>query len=269
VLVPIELTGLAGVASLAVDRGFASRLAARVAGVAGRAGAAGPLTAAERAVVELAILGALESLSAETEIEAALGARLALRCGTPARPLCVELTVDAAGARGRAFLVLPEAALRALSRAGEIPPALQAVPVRGSVRNGQVTLDAQELEDLRQGDVLLLDPAVRETSTLHLPGGLAARGRITGESLEVEEVQLPEGGRSAGTAPVLLEVELATVTLPLRDVARLAPGSVLPLGIDRSGRVTLRVGDRAVARGELVEVDGGVGVRIGSLLEGT
>jgi type III secretion system YscQ/HrcQ family protein len=267
-LVPIELTTLAGIASLAVDCGFASRLAERVAGGAGRKAAAGPLTAAERAVVELAILGALDSLAAETEIEAALGPRLALRGGMPTRPLCVELTISAAGTQGRALLILPEAALRALPRKGEISPALQDVPVRGSFRNGQVALDADELEDLRRGDVLLLDPAVGETSTLQLPGGLAATGRITGDSLEVEEVQLPEDGRSAGTVPVLLEVELATVTLPLRDLARIAPGAVLPLGIDRSGRVTLRVGDRAVAHGELVDVDGGVGVRIGSLVEG-
>jgi type III secretion protein Q len=67
---------------------------------------------------------------------------------------------------------------------------------------------------------------------------------------------------------VLLEVELATVAVPLRDLARIAPGSVLPLGLERSGQVKLHIGDRAVARGELVEVDGAVGVRIASLGEG-
>jgi type III secretion protein Q len=70
-----------------------------------------------------------------------------------------------------------------------------------------------------------------------------------------------------GTAPVLVEVELATVAVPFRDLARIAPGAVLPLGIDRSGRVTLRIGEPAQARRELVEVDGAVGVRIGSLGE--
>ncbi len=266
-LVPVELTALAGVATLAVDRGFAARLAGRVAGGAGRNAATGSLSAAERAVVELAILGALDSLAAETEIETALGPRLALRGGTPTRPVCIELAVTAAGTQGRAFLLLPEAALRALPRASGMSPALQEVPVRGSVRNGEVVLHPEELEAVQPGDVLLLDRCAGETAALHLPGGIEARGRITGGSLEVEEVQLPDGGRSAGRAPVVLEVELATVTVPLRDVARIAPGAVLPLGIDRSGRVTLRIGDRAVARGELVEVDGAVGVRIGSLVE--
>ena len=129
-LVPVELTALAGMATLAVDRAFAARLAGRVAGGAGPTGAAGPLSEAERGVVELAILGALDALAAETEIEAALAPRLALRGGTPVRPICVELTVSAAGTRGRAFLFLPEAALRALPRASQLSPALEDVPVR-------------------------------------------------------------------------------------------------------------------------------------------
>lgn len=266
-LVPVELTALAGMATLAVDRAFAARLAGRVAGGAGPTGAAGPLSEAERGVVELAILGALDALAAETEIEAALAPRLALRGGTPVRPICVELTVSAAGTRGRAFLFLPEAALRALPRASQVSPVLEDVPVRGSVRNGQVALDPGELAALQPGDVLLLDPPACESAALQLPGGLSARGRVAGDSLEVEEVTVPGAGRVAGTAPVLLEVELATVAVSLRDLARLAPGAVLPLGIDRSGRVTLRIGERAVARGELVEVDGTVGVRIGALLE--
>ncbi len=265
-LVPVELTALAGIASLAVDRAFAARLTSRVAGGADRTGATGPLTAAERGVVELAILGALDALAAETEIETALAPRLALRGGLPARPICVELTVSAAGTRGRAFLLLPEAALRALPRASLVSPALQDVPVRGSVRNGQVALDPGELEALRPGDVLLLDPPACESATLHLPGGLTARGRISGDSLEVEEATIPGTGRVAGIPPVLVEVELATVAVPLQELARIAPGAVLPLGIDRSGGVTLRIGERAVARGELVDVDGSVGVRIGSLL---
>jgi len=67
--------------------------------------------------------------------------------------------------------------------------------------------------------------------------------------------------------PVRLEVELARVEVTLADVARLEPGAALPLSIDRRGLVTLRVGERAIARGELVDVDGAVGVRILSLGE--
>jgi type III secretion protein Q len=267
-LVPIELTAMAGTASLAVDCGFAARLAERMAGGAGRTGVARSLTSAERAVVELAVLGALDALAVEMEIEGPLAPRLALRGGAPVRPVCIELTVAAAGTTGRAFLFLPEAARRALSRKGQVPLPLQQVPIRGSVRSGQVALDPRDVAALQEGDVILLDTPARQTAALHLPGGLAARGRVAGDSLEVEEVNVldPDGG--AGAAPVLLEVELATVAVPLRDLARIAPGAVLPLGLDRSGQVTLRIGDRPVARGELVEVDGAVGVRIASMAEG-
>ena len=62
--------------------------------------------------------------------------------------------------------------------------------------------------------------------------------------------------------PVMLEVELARVPLTLADLARLTPGSTLPLTLDRRGLVTLRLGERTVARGELVDVEGAVGVRV-------
>ena len=269
-LVPVELTAIAGIASLAIDRSFAARLTERVAGGPGvnRPGVGGPggaLSVAERTVVELAVLGALDAVSAGTGIEPALAPRLALRGGVPLRPLCVELTITAGGARGRVLLLLPESALRALRGPPCLPPALGDLPVPGAVRIGEASLDAREAGAIGPGDVLLLDPPAGGTATLHLQGGLVARGRIDGESLEVTEVDVPAGGLATGAAPVLIEVDLAAVAVPLREVARIAPGVVLPLGLDRSGRVTLRIGGRAVAHGELVEVDGAVGVRIGAM----
>jgi type III secretion protein Q len=65
--------------------------------------------------------------------------------------------------------------------------------------------------------------------------------------------------------PVTLEVELARFPVPLADLARLEAGAVLPLPVDRRGLVVLRAGEHAIARGELVDVDGAVGVRILSL----
>ncbi len=59
-----------------------------------------------------------------------------------------------------------------------------------------------------------------------------------------------------------LEVELCRLELTLAELARLEPGAVLSLALDRRGHVTLRAGDRAVARGELVDLEGAVGVRI-------
>ena len=260
-LVPLELTALAGQATLAVDCGFAARLAQRVAGAAGSLPAATSLTPVERAVVELAVLGALDGMAAETDIESALAPRLGLRGGTPVRPICLELTVAAAGTKGRALLLLPQEALRALCREAELPEHLGAVPVAGSLRSGSAALAPSDVDSLCPGDVVILDPPPGEAAALKLPGGLCAWGRLEGDSLEVEEVDLAQPG-IASDLPVVLDVELASVPVPLRDVARIAPGAVLLLGLDRQGIVTLRIGERAVARGELVEVDGAVGVRI-------
>ncbi|MBW2462489.1 MAG: type III secretion system cytoplasmic ring protein SctQ [Deltaproteobacteria bacterium] len=69
----------------------------------------------------------------------------------------------------------------------------------------------------------------------------------------------------AGDAPIEVAVEIARFTLPLAEIAGLAPGEVLVTGNALGERVTLRANGRAVASGELVDVDGEVGVRILSL----
>jgi type III secretion protein Q len=258
----VELTALAGQATLAVDCGFAARLAERVAGAAGRRPVATSLTPVERAVVELAVLGALDGIAAETDIESALAPRLGLRGGAPVQPLCVELTITAADTQGRALLLLPREALRALSRTVELPEQLGGVAVAASLRSGSAALAASDVAALRPGDVVILDAPPGDAAALLLPGGLRALGRLEGDSLEVREVAMAHPDLGAGDLPVVLDVELASVPVPLRDIARIAPGAVLLLGLDRDGQVTLRIGERAVARGELVDVDGAVGVRV-------
>jgi len=82
---------------------------------------------------------------------------------------------------------------------------------------------------------------------------------VAGGALTVERTEMDD---RLAEIPVTLEVELARVPLTLADLARLAPGGTLPLHLDQRGLVTLRLGERALARGELVDVDGAVGVRI-------
>ena len=109
---------------------------------------------------------------------------------------------------------------------------------------------------------MLLDPPGDSPDALVLPGGARFAGRLEADALHVQEVVMTE--RNA-QLPVTLEVELARVDVSLAEIARLEPGAALPLALDRRGLVTLRVGERAIARGELVDVDGAVGVRILSL----
>jgi type III secretion protein Q len=50
------------------------------------------------------------------------------------------------------------------------------------------------------------------------------------------------------------------------DLAGLRPGAVLPLRINPADPVTIRIGERVLAKAELVEIDGEVGARILSIV---
>jgi type III secretion system YscQ/HrcQ family protein len=62
--------------------------------------------------------------------------------------------------------------------------------------------------------------------------------------------------------PVTLTVELGRINLPLRRLADLKPGDVLELGRHSREPVELTSGGRLVARGELVQIDTELGVRV-------
>lgn len=62
--------------------------------------------------------------------------------------------------------------------------------------------------------------------------------------------------------PVVVRVEMGQVTLPAAQWADLAPGDVLTLGKEVGGPVVLRAAGTVIAEGELVNVDGELGVRI-------
>jgi len=63
-------------------------------------------------------------------------------------------------------------------------------------------------------------------------------------------------------APVVVRVEMGSVTLTAREWAKLSPGDVVALGKRVAEPVVLRVAGVEVARGELVDVEGELGVRI-------
>ena len=62
--------------------------------------------------------------------------------------------------------------------------------------------------------------------------------------------------------PVTLTVELGRINLPLHRLADLKPGDVLELGRHAREPVELTSNGRLVARGELVQIDTELGVRI-------
>jgi flagellar motor switch/type III secretory pathway protein FliN len=82
---------------------------------------------------------------------------------------------------------------------------------------------------------------------------------------EAEMVELDESSAlvtAIGDVPILVRVEIGEARMAARDWAALQRGDVIALGRRVGERVTLRVGGVPVASGELVEIDGDVGVRI-------
>ena len=63
-------------------------------------------------------------------------------------------------------------------------------------------------------------------------------------------------------APLIVRVEVGAVTLSAAEWAELGPGDVVALGRRVQEPVLLRIGGAEVARGELVDIEGELGVRI-------
>lgn len=77
-----------------------------------------------------------------------------------------------------------------------------------------------------------------------------------------------ESGELSALLDVSLEVEvqLGNARLPIRDLLGLTAGSVVTLDKGATDPVDIYAGGRLIARGEVVSVDGELGVRITEIL---
>jgi flagellar motor switch/type III secretory pathway protein FliN len=113
------------------------------------------------------------------------------------------------------------------------------------------------------GDVVLAPPG----ATLGVRATLGEDGQLVLGGDQVELAMEPGNVNEAmnqaiGDVPVVVRVELGTAEMRAREWASLTKGDVISLGTKVADPVILRVGGVEVARGELVDVDGEVGVRI-------
>jgi len=90
----------------------------------------------------------------------------------------------------------------------------------------------------------------------------ADSGDVMAEADDVNETL----ANAALEAPVVVRVELGAVSMTASDWARLRPGDVVETGRRIAEPVLLRIAGRVVARGELCDVDGEVGVRVRELV---
>ncbi|HEY6560916.1 MAG TPA: FliM/FliN family flagellar motor switch protein [Polyangiaceae bacterium] len=252
-----------GLAERPLDPVLLGALTALVVEIARRTGAAAPLR------------GTMSSTEPETELS------LEVTVALDGRPYELLVAVNGAGQATR-----PDAALE-LRSLGELP-------IRLPVVVALATLERAELAALEPGDAFVPGPALTLEGakrgaavlagavsehgvavTLTEQGGLVLRGErvglgVDGGSHMTDSEQTGDAvNRTALEAPVVVRVELGSVTLLAREWAELRPGDVIETGRRVAEPVVLRVAGQEVARGELVNVDGELGVRIQTLVSGS
>ncbi|MGK9230097.1 type III secretion system cytoplasmic ring protein SctQ [Inquilinus limosus] len=242
---------------------------------------------------ELAAL-LLEAAAAELlpALEAAAGVPIAIEsvgpAGTPAFEPAFRCTVAIrhAFAEVALHLAADAAARPALRRLIEAAPKLPApcagLPVPLAVRIGAVRLALAELAGLAPGDVVFPDVACPAGEALVVYGnGWSHTAKRGGAAVTVTGPRRPlallDGGGwmadpDSGAAPppaerldelpVMLVFELGRGELPLAAVQGLAPGAVIPLGRDPGEAVDIVANGRRIGRGEIVRIEGELGVRV-------
>jgi flagellar motor switch/type III secretory pathway protein FliN len=236
-----------------------------------------------------------------TEVLRALGSpwRLSLRQGVPlARAEAIRLIVNArVEALGRTAPIRLEIPRRwnETTDAAAHEQAATLVTVAG-VELGATKLPAREWLAVQAGDGVVFDglPALHAggqwavrlrvgahaaAATLDADGairlldGFRALPIASGRFLRKNEGSMDENSKAAGNAvvdptlvlaaaPVEIVAELGRLVVRGDEILSLARGGVLAFAGPRATAVTLRVGDEIWARGELVDVDGDLGVRI-------
>ncbi len=311
---------------LEVELPLAHRAIELMLGGAGEAVGLRPLTDLEEGMLTYVVLETLKVLGPgldpglprlRLESVARGHAEVAGLPGEDERLAVVQLRAAFGAQGGTVRLFLPETlvaqaappgaapARRARRRAAAKAHAARLAGVRAPARVevGLVEIAAGELDQVQEGDVILVDrltfrPGREEAGTARLKLGLARGGcaelavrqeagrvtaTVTGFSGPPPEdpgepQSTPEGVRARSSVesdadgsdlmndiPLQLSVELARLSITAEEVLAMKVGQVFDLDRTSASGLDLSVNGRVVGRGELVEIDGNLGVRIVSL----
>jgi type III secretion protein Q len=250
----IRLAGLSLLVALSSRpiRGLAQRLLGGPAELA----AARPLTSAEHAIGALLLAAAIEDLGLPAEV----WPLAELDPDLVRDSIQLELGVDLAGTPlTLVALCPPDLELR-------VPPPR---PLPGwkfyvPVVVGSCAIPRETLTRLEVRDVITIEPGLALRFGEGAIGLAASPGAV---EAKVVTGYVPRDMALPDDAHVELTVQLGTTRVTLRQLAELAPGAIVSLGRPLSGPFEVRAAGRLLGQGELVDVDGEVGVRIVSLQE--
>lgn len=261
-----------------IDGRLATRVVARALGLTDPAlVVARALAPAEEAILSAIVARALEALAprAAGVCLRGVGIPSADVLGGAAPAACVDLAVTVGDTAGAVRVVLPAGCLGAAPPPTPSPGALDVLAVRVEVLAGAAAIPLAAIFALAPGDVVVpdalgVDARGHGTVTLRHARG-AHRATLDGARLTI--LGPAPGGpmpptpdpRALDDVPVELAVRLAELTLSAREILELAPGAIVTLGRAPGAAVELVSAGRVVARGDLVQVDGELGLRVREL----
>ncbi len=139
---------------------------------------------------------------------------------------------------------------------------------------GVMTLSISELEEIEAADVIVLDTTdnVRNQKLcLRLVSGEKFRASLDNERLKIESgiIKMSNDNENdvvtMGDLPVKLTFDIGDLELPFHEIEFLTSGYIINLQKSFSEVVKIRSQNRVIGTGELVDINGKVGVRIISL----
>ncbi len=203
--------------------------------------------------------------------------------------------VESAVGTGAVRLIVPQSLMLAVapvrSRASALRRRrrLESIRVEVAIELARVAADRALLAELRLRDVLAFDvpsPARDAPVPIALRFGRGALQGLASDRITITDAftlyegatpmstdASPRTGEDAGADQLLRELpveivcEVGRVSMSGRELLELEPGAVIPVPRPLAGPVDLTVGGRLVARGELVDVEGDLGVRITEIVE--
>lgn len=146
------------------------------------------------------------------------------------------------------------------------------VPVRFMV--GVTDLPIKIFEELKRRDVIILDESWvgpgTDSIAINFGRRYAAAAVIGGrtitlterleEIMDEDEEEYLDEAEGLGKLSVRLSFDLGKRSIPLADLMQLGPGHVFDLGRDVRKAVTIRANGSPIGEGEIVDVDGQIGV---------
>jgi hypothetical protein len=237
-------------------------LAQRLLGGPAELGAPRPLTVVEHAIWALAVSAALADLGLAAEVWPLEGVGGAGAVADRSFTVAFDLALPA-GLGPAAMTVMASVPPDIVFRTPP-PRPLHRWGVDLPLVVGRCALRRASIAGLTVRDVITIEPRLELVVGDGGIGLAAAPGAV---EARVATEYVPRDMALLDDASFEVTVQLGTTRLSLRQLGELAIGQIVPLGRPLAGPYEIRAAGRVVGQGELVDIDGELGVRIVSIAD--